>query len=481
MGASHRRLLLNVWKIIDLLIVSEVFVLAIAPVLDGGGKVSLAEFLAMRIKVENFLVFFGLLGVWHVVLVSFGVYGSQRMVSRREELARVFVAISAATLSLGLLSVLLRIQMVTPIYLLVFWLLTLAAIVASRLVLRFVLESFRRRGRNIRHVLIVGTNSRAVEFAQKLESRAESGYRVIGFVDDPWDGLAEFQKKPYRLVGDTEHLASLLRNTVVDDVVIGLPLRSYSYYEKASEVAALCELQGIVVTFLPGLFNLRRARPRTEEFGDNAMITLSTAYVDGWPMILKRVLDVTLSGLLLLALAPLFLVVAVLIKLTSEGSVFFTQERLGLNKRRFRIYKFRTMVADAERRQAALEHLNEQEGPVFKIKADPRITPIGRMLRNTSIDELPQLVNVFKGEMSLVGPRPLPVRDYEGFDQDWHRRRFSVRPGITCLWQISGRNSIGFDKWMELDVRYIDHWSLWLDFRILAGTVVAVLKGTGAA
>jgi len=174
-------------------------------------------------------------------------------------------------------------------------------------------------------------------------------------------------------------------------------------------------------------------------------------------------------------------IVATLIKLTSEGPVFFTQDRLGLNKRRFRICKFRTMVADEERQQAALEHLNEQQGPVFKIQADPRITPIGRLLRKTSIDELPQLFNVLKGEMSLVGPRPLPVRDYEGFDQDWQRRRFSVRPGITCLWQISGRSSIGFDKWMELDVRYIDEWSLWLDFRILAGTVAAVLKGTGAA
>lgn len=180
-------------------------------------------------------------------------------------------------------------------------------------------------------------------------------------------------------------------------------------------------------------------------------------------------------------MAPLFLAVALLIKLTSEGPVFFTQERLGLNKRRFRIFKFRTMVAGAEQKQAELEHLNEVEGPVFKIKCDPRVTLVGKVLRKTSIDELPQLLNVLKGEMSLVGPRPLPVRDYEGFDQDWHRRRFSVRPGLTCLWQISGRSSISFDKWMELDMQYIDEWSLWLDLKILAGTIPAVLKGAGAA
>jgi len=481
MGASRRRLLLKLWKVIDLLIMSSVFVLAVLPVLDGGREVSFAEFLSMRIKVENFLLFSGLLGVWHILFVSSGVYQSQRLVSRREELTRVFAATSTAALCLGLLSVVFRIRMVTPIYLLVFWLLTVATVMASRLVLRFVLEGLRRRGRNIRYVLIVGTNPRAVDFARKIESRAESGYRVIGFVDEHWSGLAKFQNGPYRLVCDIQHLASFLRKTVVDDVVIGLPLRSYSYYEKASAIATLCELQGIVVRFLPGLFNLKLARPRTEEFADNTMITLSTGYGGGWPLVLKRVLDISVSALLLFSLAPLFLVVAVLIKLTSTGPVFFTQDRLGLNKRRFRIYKFRTMVADAERQQAALEHLNEQQGPVFKIKADPRITSVGRLLRKTSIDELPQLVNILKGEMSLVGPRPLPVRDYEGFDQDWQRRRFSVRPGITCLWQISGRSSVGFDKWMELDVRYIDEWSLWLDLRILAGTVAAVLKGTGAA
>jgi lipopolysaccharide/colanic/teichoic acid biosynthesis glycosyltransferase len=180
-------------------------------------------------------------------------------------------------------------------------------------------------------------------------------------------------------------------------------------------------------------------------------------------------------------LSPLFLIVAVLIRLCSPGPVFFVQTRLGLNKRRFCIYKFRTMVPNAEQRIQELEEFNEARGPVFKIKNDPRITPIGRFLRRSSIDELPQLFNVFRGEMSLVGPRPLPVRDYEGFDQDWQRRRFSVTPGITCLWQVNGRSSIDFEKWMDLDMRYIEEWSLWLDLKILAQTIPAVLKGSGAA
>jgi exopolysaccharide biosynthesis polyprenyl glycosylphosphotransferase len=195
----------------------------------------------------------------------------------------------------------------------------------------------------------------------------------------------------------------------------------------------------------------------------------------------KRVLDIVMSVALIFLLMPLLAAVALLIRLTSNGPVLFRQERLGLNKRRFQIYKFRTMVADAEERMADLEQYNEASGPVFKIKNDPRITPLGKILRRTSIDELPQLFNVLKGDMSMVGPRPLPVRDYEGFSEDWQRRRFSIQPGLTCLWQINGRSSIGFDDWMKLDIQYMDEWSLWLDVKILARTIPAVLKGSGAA
>ena len=479
MGTSRRRILLATLKLVDLVVLSAVFFLAAVPVWRGGDEITFAQFLSMRIKVENFVLFFALLGIWHAIFTSLGVYRSQRLAPREEELTCIFWSTSSATLCVGLLSLLFRIRMVTPTYLVVFWFMPTCIITASRLGMRFFLEGVRRRGRNIRHVLVVGTNSRAMSFARKIESKPETGYRITGFVDEDWEGLAKFEKGPYRLVCSLNDLAQYIRKTVIDNVVIGLPIRSY--YEQTSAIAALCEVHGITVQFLPGLFNLKLARVRAEDFEGDPLITLSTGQMDGWPIVLKRVLDITLSLLVLVCLAPVLLIVAALIKLTSPGPVFFSQDRLGLNKHRFRICKFRTMVADAERQQSALERMNEQEGPVFKIRADPRITPIGRILRKTSIDELPQLFNVLRGEMSLVGPRPLPVRDYEGFDQDWHRRRFSVRPGITCLWQISGRNSIGFEKWMELDMRYIDEWSLWLDFRILAWTIPAVLKGTGAA
>jgi lipopolysaccharide/colanic/teichoic acid biosynthesis glycosyltransferase len=192
-------------------------------------------------------------------------------------------------------------------------------------------------------------------------------------------------------------------------------------------------------------------------------------------------IDLLIAVPSVLLLLPFFAFTAAAIKLTSPGPVFFIQERVGLNKRLFRLVKFRTMVQGAELQQKELEHLNEVKGAAFKITDDPRITPLGRLLRKTSIDELPQLINVIYGDMSLVGPRPLPVRDLQEFNEDWHRRRWSVRPGLTCLWQVSGRSSLSFKKWMELDLQYIDKWTLWLDLKILLRTIPAIMKGTGAS
>ena len=199
------------------------------------------------------------------------------------------------------------------------------------------------------------------------------------------------------------------------------------------------------------------------------------------PLLVKRVLDLAGSVVALVVLSPVCAIATILVKVTSPGPVFFRQTRLGLNGRTFTLYKFRSMYRDAEERRAALAGRNEMSGPVFKIKDDPRITPVGKWMRRFSIDELPQFWNVLAGDMSLVGPRPLPIRDYEGFQQDWQRRGFSVKPGMTCLCQVNGRSNVPFERWMELDMEYIDQWSLWMDFKILAKTIPAVLKGAGAA
>jgi exopolysaccharide biosynthesis polyprenyl glycosylphosphotransferase len=273
-------------------------------------------------------------------------------------------------------------------------------------------------------------------------------------------------------------LESVMAQEPVDEVFITLPREKYGHLLEA--IVSLCEEQGIIVRVQTEPFDLRIARWQVDELNGVPIVTIRSGPPDGWQLAAKRLMDVCGSAVLLIALAPLFAVVALLIKLDSPGPVFFTQQRVGLNRRRFKLFKFRTMAAEADKQQPMLEGLNEAEGPVFKIKDDPRITRVGRFLRRYSIDELPQLFNVFRGEMSLVGPRPLPVRDVERIDARWHKRRLSVKPGVTCLWQVNGRSDVNFNEWVRMDLEYIDKWSLGLDMKILLKTIPAVVKGSGA-
>jgi len=478
-STPRRRILNEASKLFDLAVTIFSFGLATLLVAHETPTSSFAQFFSMRVKLQNFFLFGCFLIVCYAIFSAFGLYNSKRLSTRAAVLLDTLKATSVASLTLFIAALLLRIQLMTPRFILFFYAAVTTIAVSGRLLARYALERLRSRGRNIRCLLVVGTNSRAVQFTHRVQAHPELGYRLIGFVDDLWQGSGEFQKNGHDLVADLKGFAPFLRDHVVDEVVIALPM--LSLYGQVARIAALCEEQGILVRLLSGLFSLRSARPSAGEFEGEAITTLASGTPDGWPGLLKRALDVSLSLVAMLLLSPLFLLAALLVKLTSPGSSFFVQERVGLNKRRFPLYKFRTMVADAPQRQWQIEHLNEALGPVFKIKNDPRLTPVGSFLRRTSIDELPQLFNVLKGDMSLVGPRPLPERDYNGFDQDWQRRRFSVRPGITCLWQINGRNSCPFEKWMQLDMQYIDEWSLGLDFVILAKTIPAVFRGAGAA
>ena len=275
-----------------------------------------------------------------------------------------------------------------------------------------------------------------------------------------------------------EQLNSIIANKTVDEVLVSLPIDKYGPLVQA--IVHQCEEQGIIVRVRTEMSTLRIARSYVDDLHGVPIVTIQSGPQDGWQLLSKRLIDIMASTVLLVLLAPLFIAVVLLIKWDSPGPVFFGQERVGFNKRRFRMLKFRTMIEGSDQQQCVLEHLNEAEGPVFKIKNDPRITRIGAFLRRVSIDELPQLVNVLKGEMSLVGPRPLPVRDVERIDIQWHKRRFSIKPGITCLWQVNGRSNIGFNEWVRMDLDYIDKWSLGLDLLILVKTIPAVLRGPGA-
>jgi exopolysaccharide biosynthesis polyprenyl glycosylphosphotransferase len=477
MNEKHR-LTIGLLKLFDLTIVGFAFALTTFMIVKAEHGVSLALFLSMRTRAVNFVIASLALFICHSVFRICGLYRSRRLSRRRVEVMDVVKAMTINTACFVAIASLFSIRMITIQFLGIFWILSTLLLSTARLSIRHLAGYLRTQGRDLRYMLILGTNPRAVEFARKLLRRPQRGYRLLGFVDDDWPGIIGLKNAGFKVESDFAGLAEYLRQNVVDEVAIYLPFGSF--YKHSAEVAGLCEQHGITMRFNSDVFALKTARWRAEEFDGDQYIATYTGSSELWPRTAKRFLDITVATAALVLLCPILLMTAIAIKLTSPGPVFFMQERIGINKRRFKILKFRTMVPNAEKLMAALEARNEVAGPVFKIKDDPRITPIGKFLRKSSIDELPQLLNVLNGDMSLVGPRPLPVRDYEGFHEDWQRRRFSVKPGITCLWQVNGRSGISFDEWMLLDLQYMDEWSLWLDFKILAKTVPAVFKGAGA-
>jgi exopolysaccharide biosynthesis polyprenyl glycosylphosphotransferase len=281
------------------------------------------------------------------------------------------------------------------------------------------------------------------------------------------------------VLGTVGRIRDILATQVVDEVVICLPR---SLINNVEEVIDACGEQGVSIKFLADVYDIPPGGEITLELiGSWPVLNLDPVPHDEGKLIAKRVFDLILTVPMLLLLMPLFALVALAIKFDSPGPVFFSQPRVGLNKRNFRMIKFRSMYQDAEQRLAEIEHLNEAQGPIFKMANDPRVTRVGRFLRKTSIDELPQLFNVLLGHMSLIGPRPMSLRDVSRFSEGVQRRRFSVRPGLACLREVSGRSRLSFDQWLQLDLKYIDEWTLWLDIKILFKLIPAVIKGDGAS
>ena len=453
------------------------FTLAAVLIAPGIDVASIREFMGLRISLGNFILFTAFVALWHLLFSAFGLYEGSLLSNAYRKAIDVLKATSIGTCVIVALAVPFKISFVDARFMLIFWTSVSLLSFCSRLIARELLVRYNRREENLRRILIVGANTRSVSLAEQIETEQEFGCRVIGFVDDTAIHAPKFEESGYHLVADYKDLSNYLGKTAMDEVLVCLPVKSRS--EDISDVVSVCEEQGIAVGMLRDLFKWTMATSTIRQFGEQTIVMVCPHAIDGNHAATKRALDVLLSAFLIILFLPVLIVTALLIKLTSPGPVNFSQERVGLNKKRFRMLKFRTMVVGAEQQQAALEHLNEAAGPVFKIEGDPRITPIGKFLRQSSIDELPQLFNVLKGEMSLVGPRPLPLRDYAGFSEDWHRRRISVRPGITGLWQVDGRDHSSFDEWMKLDLEYIDRWSLWLDFQIMLKTVPAVLRGSG--
>jgi exopolysaccharide biosynthesis polyprenyl glycosylphosphotransferase len=345
------------------------------------------------------------------------------------------------------------------------WLLTLA----TRVVMRLSFERLRARGYNLRYVLVVGAGPRALAFAEKLEAHRELGLRVRGFVDDE---TFELPAKWTRL-GNLDAIEGLLHSDVIDEVAICLP---FSLWDRMNAIAFLCEQEGKIVRVPIDMLERAFSAGRVEELDGTPVYSLVSGPDRLAAFVVKRAIDVVVATLAIVVASPVFLASALAIRLRDGSPVFFRQVRIGLHGRRFEVIKFRTMVAGAEAMLDDLVDQSEVAGQAFKLTNDPRVTGTGRFLRRSSIDELPQLWNVLRGDMSLVGPRPALPREVDSYDM-WHRRRLSMKPGITGLWQVSARRSSSFDTWAQLDLSYIDRWSLWLDFKILARTVPAALEG----
>jgi len=436
------------------------------------------DYLSERIKVTNALLGVCLVISWHIAFALQGLYVSHRLRPLRLELKEIGRAVLFSSLALLVGANLGSWPTINLRTVAMFGLASFGLIGGMRLVLRLNLRRLRRRGHNVKTLLIVGGGSRGRQFAERVNRRQDLGYRLLGYVDnDPAFTGRKLEGAPW--MGSIDDLPRILANEVIDEVAIALPIKSQ--YMQIEAAVMLLEEQGITTHLLSDLFPQKLARSRPTDFDGVPIISLHSAPPFSWRTEAKRVFDFASAAVLLLIIAPVLVLVAIAIKLESEGPIFFVQERVGLSKRRFRMLKFRTMQVDAEARMKDIEHLNEKSGPIFKIRNDPRVTTVGRWLRRTSIDELPQLVNVLLGDMSIVGPRPLSVRDALRMEEAWQKRRFSVKPGLTCLWQVSGRSNLSFDQWMQLDLKYIDTWSLELDARILLRTIPAILLARGAS
>lgn len=470
----NRRLYAELARWTDGLVMLSVLGAVFVVVNVGLVPAAMDSFLLPRFSFRNVLLLVGLTFAWQTLFGLFELYDVREPVRLRDEVPRVAAAGTLGVLASLVLVASSRTGAFSVRVVLVAWPLVIGATLAARYALRKLCDRARRRPR--RDVLIVGSGPIARRLLEQLRDDPTAGHHVLGCVDVP--PVARTPELRRYMLGPIAGLETFLMGTVVDEVVIALPVKScYAEIQQAIEV---CERAGVQSRYGADLFPVRLARPRVAGTPSQPGVAM-TVVRDDYRLALKRAIDVTGAAAGLAALSPLLLAIGLAVKLTSPGPALFTQERFGWRKRRFRMLKFRTMVADAEAMQESLESHNEAGGPVFKIQNDPRVTRVGRVLRRTSLDELPQLWNVLRGDMSLVGPRPLPIRDVTRFSDPGSMRRFSVRPGCTGLWQVSGRSALGFDAWMTLDLQYIDAWSLALDARILLRTIPAVLRMRGAA
>jgi exopolysaccharide biosynthesis polyprenyl glycosylphosphotransferase len=413
--------------------------------------------------------------LWCLMLHRNGMYSSWRT---RKALQIIWIVSKASIMAFfifGAAFFLFKLAFMSRLFFIIFAFLGFIFLVGEKVIIFSVMHKMRKRGYNYRALLIVGTGRRAAEFIKRIKAHPEWGFKIIGAIDDePGRGVESVDG--VKIIGELKEIPGILHNYGIDEVIFVVPRLRLHHVENSIRD---CEIEGVKVTIAVDLFDLKIAKSYQTELEGIPLLTFKTTVPSEWDLFIKRVIDIGVTGIVLSIFSPFLMIVSLLIKLTSRGPVLFRQERIGLNGKKFILYKFRTMYVGSQEKLSQVDIYKEIYEPKWKIKKLEYVTPVGRILRKFSLDEFPQLFNVFWGHMSLVGPRPtLPqeVKQYEA----WHRRRFSMRPGLTCLWQANGRREIKFHEWMQMDLEYLDNWSLWLDFKILIKTIPAVLFGSGA-
>jgi exopolysaccharide biosynthesis polyprenyl glycosylphosphotransferase len=424
-----------------------------------------------------FIIILGI--VWNLIFAGMRLYHFRFWEPLMMRIVRMITGAILGTLAFCVGASIFHLGHVNFTFLLLFNSIAICTFVVYRIGIVFMLKVIRQRKINVRNVIMIGINKRSVFLANVLK-RPFMGVNLIGYMETREILTSQnYCSYDIKCLCSIEEFSECVAKYPVDEVLIALPIKSF--YNQISEIIAICTIHGIKARYVSDFFDVNHdvhhkiTRSGSTFFMDYDITNQSELLKD-----IKRILDILIAATALIVLLPVFAIIAICVYWSDGRPIMFVQERVGLNKRLFKMYKFRTMVKDAERMQADLEDLNEVKGAAFKIASDPRVTKIGEFLRKTSLDELPQFWHVLTGSMSIVGPRPLPIRDYNHFYKDTHRRRFSVKPGLTGLWQISGRSEVDFEKWMALDLKYIDNWSIWLDLKIILATLPAILMQKGA-
>ncbi len=471
MFSRHNRMVGVLYAVVDAVLALVSFFLAYWLRLNLTGLRSL-------FSVENYLWIIPLLpALWAAVSWVTGLYrGLELEDPWRRVTGPVKVAIFATLALLALFSAF-KVEHVSRFLLGLYAGIDLALMLAFRALAGRALARLGVSAPGFRHFLIVGSTGEAVEIARTIEANLSRGMRLSGFALTEGEAVDQSSLGRTYPVFNVAELPALLRRHVIDEVIFAVSIEDLSKLEGAFLV---CEREGVKTRLSLSFFPHLISRVSLERLRETPLLTFSTTPENEYLMLVKRLLDFTMAAVLIALFCPLFLLLAVLIRLTSPGPVLYRQTRCGLGGRKFTLYKFRSMRADADLLKDELEALNEMDGPVFKIRNDPRCTRVGRWMRRLSLDELPQLFNIVKGGMSFVGPRPPLPMEVERYEP-WQRRRLRMKPGLTCLWALEGRNRLNFKRWMELDLEYIDRWSPLLDWKILIKTIPVVLLGRGAS